>query len=325
MAARVLSAAATSWRSAPFNYRVALVRALSPSFAASALRGLSPGSVISQDVAVAQHAAYVKALSSCVESVIEVPHEGHPDSCFIEDTAVAIGDTVLLTRPGSDSRSGECSAVGAALDRLGVRVVRMPASGSARLDGGDVVFTGSEIFVGVGSRSNLGGCDALAAAFPWAPVTPIFLWGDEAAGRRVRRRRSASSAAAAQPAPPSRFPAPPAPYVLHLKSLVSAVAMDTLLFHDTELGQDVAALMASSPAIDRRRRPLTFFPVANLLVANALPVNGKLIVASGSTTFPEDHEVLRPLVEDEKDLVHVNMSELAKADGALTCCSLLLH
>ena len=43
----------------------------------------------------------------------------------------------------------------------------------ALLDGGDVLFTGREIFVGLSSRTNKEGVESLAKAFPKYPVTSV--------------------------------------------------------------------------------------------------------------------------------------------------------
>lgn len=48
---------------------------------------------------------------------------------------------------------------------------------SARLDGGDVLFTGREFFVGISRRTNESGAKAVAEAFPEFPVTPISIPG----------------------------------------------------------------------------------------------------------------------------------------------------
>ncbi|XP_017778101.1 PREDICTED: N(G),N(G)-dimethylarginine dimethylaminohydrolase 1, partial [Nicrophorus vespilloides] len=44
---------------------------------------------------------------------------------------------------------------------------------NAKLDGGDVLFTGQEFFVGISEWTNEGGARAVAAAFPEYPCTPI--------------------------------------------------------------------------------------------------------------------------------------------------------
>ena len=46
---------------------------------------------------------------------------------------------------------------------------------NATLDGGDVLFTGREFFVGISNRTNEAGAQALADAFPEFIVTPIDL------------------------------------------------------------------------------------------------------------------------------------------------------
>ena len=43
----------------------------------------------------------------------------------------------------------------------------------AEMDGGDVLFTGREFFVGLTSRTNKEGVESLAKAFPKYPVTAV--------------------------------------------------------------------------------------------------------------------------------------------------------
>ena len=42
-----------------------------------------------------------------------------------------------------------------------------------RMDGGDVLFTGREFFVGLSSRTNKEGIEFLAKTFSKYPVTPV--------------------------------------------------------------------------------------------------------------------------------------------------------
>ena len=121
--------------------------------------------------------------------------ESHPDGCFIEDAAIACGESALLTRPGHPSRRGEVSAVAAALGDL-VEVDRV--QGEATLDGGDVLQMGTVVFVGVGRRTNAAGADQLERF-----CSPR--------GRSVIRVPVGDS--------------------LHLKSAVSALDAETLLVH----------------------------------------------------------------------------------------------
>lgn len=75
----------------------------------------------------------------------------------------------------------------------------------AKLDGGDILFTGREIFVGVSQRTNLSGALAVASAFPEFYVTPI----------NVPRK------------------------VLHLKSCVSMAGPDILAVSSTLEAQEI--------------------------------------------------------------------------------------
>jgi dimethylargininase len=116
---------------------------------------------------------------------------GYPDAPFIEDTAVIVGDRVLLTRPGHASRRGEVGGVRRALaDVVETSSIAQPAT----LDGGDVLQVGDRIFVGRSSRTNDGGIAALAAFARGRRVIPVEVTG-----------------------------------VLHLKSAVTALDDETLL------------------------------------------------------------------------------------------------
>merc|ERR1712055_486923 len=56
-------------------------------------------------------------------------------------------------------------------------VVMKITNPDAKLDGGDVIFTGKEILVGLSKRTNQEGVDAVAEAFPGFPVTGIPVSG----------------------------------------------------------------------------------------------------------------------------------------------------
>ena len=60
--------------------------------------------------------------------------------------------TYIHTHTGHESRRGETIAVTAAMKSLGLTIVEMRDPG--HLDGGDVLFTGKEIFVGQSQRTN---------------------------------------------------------------------------------------------------------------------------------------------------------------------------
>ena len=97
------------------------------------------------------------------------------DSCFVEDTAVVIGQRALVTRPGAESRRAETGSMAAELRKCGVETVE--AGGGATIDGGDVLWSGKELFVGVSSRTNAAGVQALQDAFPDVRVVAVKLLG----------------------------------------------------------------------------------------------------------------------------------------------------
>ena len=59
-----------------------------------------------------QHADYVNTLAELGLEVIRLPRDNtHPDSCFVEDTAVIHSDKAVITRFAKKSRRGEEEAV----------------------------------------------------------------------------------------------------------------------------------------------------------------------------------------------------------------------
>lgn len=309
---------------AAFTFSRALVRGLSPDFAASALRS-DAGAPIDGTLAAAQHSAYVSALRSLLPEggVTElVAENGCPDSCFIEDTAVVVGARALLTSPGAPSRRAEVGKVAEALAAANIKAATCPPG--ATLDGGDVLYTGREFFVGLSSRTNAAGAAALGAAFPGLRVTAVPLIALAASVDRAQSARLAHATARKQ-RDQQRSNASP----LHLKSLVSVVGADTLAVADTPLGNEVAHFLQDSSGVPRDARragaklQFVLVPTANAPAANAVLVNGTLIIRSRKE-LPEAAEELGEFADAVGlKVIELEMSELAKADGALTCCSIL--
>ncbi|MCQ3938016.1 MAG: dimethylargininase [Chloroflexi bacterium] len=95
---------------------------------------------------------------------------------------------------------------------------------------------------------------------------------------------------------------------LHLKTAVTRVDDSTLLINPGWVdsshfqGYDLIEVDASEP-----------------FAANCLPIKGKIIYP---TAFPKTQ---KRLMQRGCDVVNVNLSELAKAEGAVTCCSLIIE
>jgi dimethylargininase len=108
-----------------------------------------------------QHADYVSTLRAAGLDVIVLPAlQTHPDSTFVEDAVVVLGDLAILTRPGTPSRLDEPVHLRPTLASLGLRVAALEAP--ATLDGGDVLRIGQRLYVGQGTRTNAAGIAQIA-------------------------------------------------------------------------------------------------------------------------------------------------------------------
>lgn len=117
---------------------VAQLREIPRSMEAALAREL-PAKQVDMTQANLQHKRYAEAVRTALGpggSITEVvADDAHPDCVFIEDTAVVLGSTAVVTRPGHESRRGETVAVAEALsrvERLSVRQVHIfPEIGGA--------------------------------------------------------------------------------------------------------------------------------------------------------------------------------------------------
>ncbi len=139
---------------------IAFVRSVPDSFIA-ALSGVAPKSAIDVATAREQHARYAACLTGGGFRVEQlVTPVDFPDGPFIEDTAVLLPGTLLLTRPGAPSRRGEVAGVGEALaERFEIRMIEPPGT----VEGGDVLQLGRRVYVGRSLRTNKDGIGQLAA------------------------------------------------------------------------------------------------------------------------------------------------------------------
>ena len=90
--------------------RLILALAATPNDGVAAVAGLGTENFepVDLDLARRQHAGYVRALKKAGVNVTSLPaEEEYPDCVFVEDPAVIIGKTALITRPGDPSRRGE--------------------------------------------------------------------------------------------------------------------------------------------------------------------------------------------------------------------------
>ncbi|CAI8017712.1 N(G),N(G)-dimethylarginine dimethylaminohydrolase 1 [Geodia barretti] len=149
-----------------FCYDLAVVRGVAASLPEKALRQ-SDSVAVDLQIAQQQHSEYTRVLSEELGlQVVSLPADDlFPDCVFVEDVAVVVDGVALITIPGHESRRGETLTVKEALDKTpGLSVAEMTEP--ARMDGGDVLFTGREFFVGLSDRTNQEGVSQLAKTFP---------------------------------------------------------------------------------------------------------------------------------------------------------------
>jgi len=112
--------------------------------------------------ALEQHAGYCSALGDAGLEVVSLPAEPeHPDSTFVEDTAIVTGRGVVLCRPGAASRTGEVKSMAGALRRMGIEFTAIEPPGT--VDGGDVCEAGERFLIGISGRTNEEGARQLGA------------------------------------------------------------------------------------------------------------------------------------------------------------------
>lgn len=114
------------------------------------------------ELAKRQHSGYCAALRQAGYEVVEVESApDQPHAVFVEDTAVVVDATAVITRPGEPERRAETAGTENVLAGLGMSIARIDAPGT--LDGGDVLQVGSTVYAGRGGRTNADGIRQLRA------------------------------------------------------------------------------------------------------------------------------------------------------------------
>ena len=107
------------------------------------------------DVALAkrQHAEYCRTLKQLGLKLVPISVDNAlPDSCFVEDTAVILGEKAVICNMKTASRAKETAEVAKMLEKLKeTHYIKPPAT----IDGGDVLKVEDTVFVGLTARTNL--------------------------------------------------------------------------------------------------------------------------------------------------------------------------
>lgn len=285
-----------------FFPRLILSRGISPNFI-SALSLHPPPVPVHLPTAEDQHARYLDTLLACSSDAqhIELPGDArYPDCVFIEDTCFAVrtadsAAVVVVARPGAVERRGETEAVAEALSALAhdagsPSLTVMRVTEPATLDGGDVMLVGRQLFIGVGARTN-----AAAVAQAHALLAPR---GIHVHGVHV----------------------PSTGDCLHLKSLCSPLDERTVVAVAGAAGDQIVREIQQ--ASKKKKASLEFVRVPDAICANVLRIGRTVLFQEGSA---ESKAALEAAARARGlELQAVSMSENAKVDGALTCCSVLI-
>ncbi|KAL7565780.1 hypothetical protein ACA910_015561 [Epithemia clementina (nom. ined.)] len=291
------------------------------------------------------------------------PLEKFPDSCFIEDALIVASSSpftphgpktkLLFTSPGHETRRGEGKALRDELSNILVGNMRQPDDPSnapsheiwdmaqldptARCDGGDVLNTGRHVFVGIsGTRTNESALAILKQFFAPLPVLGVDLLPAVSLSNASNKNDPSST-----------------PDILHLKSVVTHLDEFTLLspahpsspgFHvvqtmqATALGYDIVRvpdpLACNSVVVVHPQQTLketrsTTGTTTTVLIQDTKCLESRQILEQAVLIDLNQKQHQRPQAADMKtatkfELQWMDTSEVAKKDGALTCCSVLL-
>lgn len=131
--------------------------------AANFADGLTTVSLGTPDLAKVnqQYENYCHVLSRCgLALTILEADPAHPDSTFVEDTAVLTEKKAIFTRPGAKSREGEVHGIRDTLAQFFSSFAEIKAPGT--VDGGDICEAEKHFFIGLSQRTNEEGAKQLA-------------------------------------------------------------------------------------------------------------------------------------------------------------------
>lgn len=217
-----------------------------------------------------QHDAYIEALAARGLDVhVLAPEPDFPDSYFVEDVAVMLPETALITRPGDLSRRREPETITRILARhKPLEYIVAPG----RLDGGDVMQVEGHFYIGLSQRTNKKGAQQLGQAaerqgFTWSTIA--------------------------------------VPEALHLKTGVNYLGKNCLLMFEA---------YDRLPEFGRFNRIIV--EKDEISAANTLLINDTLLTPEGCP------KTLRKLKTLGMPITQLDMSEVIKMDGGLSCLSL---
>jgi dimethylargininase len=140
-----------------FDFNSAIVRTPGTSVVNGLCSTAGPTPVF--DVVLTEHQAYIEALRSAgVRVTVLDALEQFPDSIFVEDPALVFSGAAVLLRSAAPTRMAEADELAATLRARFPRVLQL---NEGFVDGGDVLVTPGNVFIGLSARTNGVGAAAL--------------------------------------------------------------------------------------------------------------------------------------------------------------------
>ncbi|CAF0820559.1 unnamed protein product [Rotaria sordida] len=269
-----------------FHFTSAIVCRVAASLKDAALCQREIREVINIEKARIQHQEYIAILRKLGLDVIELQaDESLPDEVFVEDTAVVCDGIALICRPGIPGRLKEVDIIRTILRREGLSIVDIKDP-LATIDGGDVLFTGREFFVGLSKTTNIAGAKAVASAFPEYPVTLL----------RIKKGA-------------------------HLKNFVSMVAMDTMAIGKSDIAKDLLRQMEENGEY----KSYKIITLRDDPAANCLWINGTVLHLPMNHRYEDSIRILTSRLGPTVSQGELLNSEFAKIDCVLSSRCLLFN
>ena len=218
-----------------------------------------------------QHQQYCLILEKLGLIVIKLPvNNKFPDGCFVEDPCVIYGNTVVKTILGVDSRKGEGDAICDVLKYFkNVKQMKKPGA----VDGGDVIITENNIFIGNSARTNLEGIKQFKQLLKNEKLPTVIVI--------------------------------PVTQCLHLKSAATYIGKNIVLLSN----------MVEDHYFEDYKKICV--PEEENYAADCLNINNHVLI-------PKKHPYTKKAIEKKGfKTIELEMSEFKKADGSITCLSLL--
>ncbi|WP_221565360.1 dimethylarginine dimethylaminohydrolase family protein [Alkalihalobacillus sp. TS-13] len=126
---------------------------------------------INIDLAVEQHNHFIKILRDNGAEVILLPyHEKFPEQVFTRDIGFTLGQTVFISKMGSDVRKGEVGIVKQWLDDEEMSYFNLSEE---KIEGGDVIIDQDTIYIGLSYRTDQKAVDHLQSILTTCKVMGI--------------------------------------------------------------------------------------------------------------------------------------------------------